>query len=85
MTIDRDKIAKRREQRMRVDLRYVIVLLAFYAPGLLMYIGSLMLGFTLEESRSAIAVIGSLFGFIEVSLMIQLLFSSRGKPIWFCI
>jgi len=70
---------------MRVDLRYVVVLLAFYVPGLLMYIGSLMLGFTLEESRYAIAIMGTLFGSIESSLMISLLFPSGGKPIWFYI
>lgn len=35
----------------RIDLRYPLVILSFYVPGLLLLIGAWLLGYTTEDVR----------------------------------
>ena len=46
---------------MRIDLRYIIVIGVFYAPGVLMLIGALALGYSLAEVGRLFAVMGATF------------------------
>jgi len=46
----------------RIDLRYVIPVVAFYLPGLMMLTGGWVLGFSVEEMRETVALIGALSG-----------------------
>jgi hypothetical protein len=47
---------------MRIDLRYIIVIGVFYAPGVLMLIGALAIGYSLAEVREVVAAMGATFG-----------------------
>lgn len=47
---------------MTIDLRYVLPIVAFYVPGVMMLLGGLALGFSLDEMRDGVAIFGSSFG-----------------------
>ena len=47
---------------MTIDLRYVLPIVAFYAPGLMMLLGGLVLGFSLGEMRYVVAFLGGFCG-----------------------
>ena len=66
---------------MRIDLRYTIVVGVFYAPGVLMLIGALALGYSLAEVREVVAVMGTAFGAIASFLAALGLFAGS-DPIW---
>ena len=69
---------------MRIDLRYPIVIGVFYLPGLLMLIGAWLLGYSTEEAREVIAVMGGFLGFVSAFLAAFLLHVGS-DPIWWCI
>lgn len=66
---------------MRIDLRYIIVIGVFYAPGVLMLIGALALGYSLAEVRDVIAAVGGFVGLAGVVFIAPALFAGSG-PIW---
>ena len=66
---------------MRIDLRYIIVIGVFYAPGVLMLIGALALGYSLAEVRDVIATVGGFTGLSGVVFLAPALFAGSG-PIW---
>jgi len=66
---------------MRIDLRYIIVVGVFYAPGVLMLIGALALGYSLAEVRDVIATVGAVAGLAGVVSLAPALFAGSG-PIW---
>jgi hypothetical protein len=47
---------------MTIDLRWLLPVVALYAPGLLMLIGAWALGYTTEEIRGPVGVLGLLTG-----------------------
>lgn len=47
---------------MTIDLRYIIPIGAFYAPGLMMLFGGWVLGYSLEEMRNFVAGFGAIVG-----------------------
>jgi len=65
---------------MTIDLRYILPLIAFYVPGLLILIGAWALGYTTEEARDAVAVMGGISGAMALIFCAAFLFSER-KPI----
>lgn len=65
----------------RIDLRYLLVIAAFYAPGAMMALGALMLGFSVEEFRAPVAGIGAFCGAIVFGVCAITLFLDGG-PIW---
>lgn len=68
---------------MRIDLRYPIVIAAFYAPGLMLLIGAWLLGYSTVEVREAVAFAGSLLGLGGIYPAIIVLFlSDHARPIW---
>lgn len=67
---------------IRIDLRYVLIIVAFYAPGALTLIGAWMLGYSTVEVREFVGVLGLLCGFFAASAIGILLFTD-GAPIWF--
>lgn len=65
----------------RIDLRYPLVILAFYVPWALIMIGSWAIGYSTEEAREGVAVFGSIFGgYASVQMIIEM-FRDR-TPIW---
>lgn len=46
----------------RIDLRFLIVIGAFYAPGIAMLIGAIGLGYSLDEARLTISCFGFVIG-----------------------
>jgi hypothetical protein len=66
---------------MKIDLRYVICVLAFYVPGLLMGIGVWLLGLSGVEARIAIAIAGGLMGCGTSVVAAVILFEDK-EPIW---
>ena len=69
---------------MWIDLRYLIVVGAFYAPGLAMLIGAWMLGYATLQVREVVATIGLILGFTATVFTVVALFAD-GQPIWFRI
>jgi len=68
---------------MRIDLRYVIVVVAFYAPGLLMLCGAWMLGYSTAEVREVVAMFGGSVGLLSGWLAVVI--AIHGAPIWWRI
>jgi len=67
----------------RIDLRYVIVVLAFYAPGALMLVGAWLLGYSTAEAREDVMVIGGPIGALAAwSAGFMFIY---GHPIWWRI
>ena len=66
---------------MRIDLRYVIVFLAFYAPGVMMLIGGFVLGFSIDEMRTTVALFGFIFGIFPAIFTAAVMYDDFG-PIW---
>jgi len=69
---------------MRIDLRYVIVVAAFYAPGLLMLCGAWILGYSRAEAREFVGVMGIIAGLLSCGSSVIVLFI-EGAPIWWRI
>lgn len=69
----------------RIDLRYPIVIAAFYAPGLMMLIGAWVLGYSTDEARVIVAPIGATIGFIVSADSAENMFGRYGTPIWWII
>lgn len=67
---------------IRIDLRYVLLVVAFYAPGALMLIGAWVLGYSTVEVREFVGVFGMLCGLFTAPVVSALLFVD-GAPIWF--
>ena len=68
---------------MRIDLRYLIVFGAFYAPGLMMLLGAWALGYSTVEARETVSTFGILFGAFISGLMAIILFTGPcASPIW---
>lgn len=60
---------------MVIDLRYIIPFFLFFAPGLAFLIGALLLGYSLDECREAVAVLGGIFGlFMSIFVAVELFF-----------
>lgn len=68
---------------MRIDLRYPIVIAAFYAPGLMLLIGAWLLGYSTVEVRDFVAIMGFILGLFTLAATIGLLFlTDHARPIW---
>lgn len=67
---------------LRIDLRYVLIIVAFYAPGALTLIGAWMLGYSTVEVREFVGSLGLFVGFCASSIVGIVLFTG-GRPIWF--
>jgi len=68
---------------MRIDLRYVIVVAAFYAPGLLMLCGAWMLGYSTAEVREVVAKAGGSMGLLAAWFAVVI--AIHRAPIWWRI
>lgn len=69
---------------MKIDLRIPIIVVAFYTPGFLLLGGAWMLGYSTEEARDVVAVLGIMLG-IVVSVGAIAFVSSEVGPIWWTI
>lgn len=67
---------------IRIDLRYLAIVAAFYAPGLLVLIGAFTLGYSLNEVRDFVAFIGLFVG-ATIAFVVATSLFVRGKPLWF--
>lgn len=47
---------------MNIYLKVLLAIVSFYIPGVLLLLGAVALGYTLEEVRDQIAVLGILLG-----------------------
>lgn len=65
----------------RIDLRYPLAILSFYAPGLLLLIGARLIGYNTEEVRQFVAEIGIICG-THFMLAVLLILFIEYKPIW---
>jgi hypothetical protein len=69
---------------MRIDLRYVLPIVAFYVPGLMLLVGGWMLGLSTEEARAFVIVMGLIMGTFSVGATI-LAILDHNRPIWWTI
>lgn len=66
---------------MRIDLRYVIPVVMFYLPGVLVLLGGLALGYSIAEIRLVVAIFGILCGFM-LSAISGIVMFTADDPIW---
>ena len=71
-------------EKMRIDLRYLIIVAMFYVPGALLLIGAWALGYSTNEAREGVALIGAILGSASAITIGGILFAERG-PIWWQI
>lgn len=69
------------ENDMWIDMRYPLAIGAFYLPGLLMIVGGWLLGFSLDEMRLVVALLGSILGAMVAGVATAALFINC-EPIW---
>ena len=70
---------------IRIDLRYVMPIAAFYAPTVLFAGLGFILGFSLHEMREVLLAIGGLLGVFAALAAVGLYSVDRRDPVWFYI
>ena len=66
---------------MRIDARYFIPVAFFYVPGILAAGGAFILGYSLAEARSFVAIFGAVAGTI-LAMVSAAIMVDRDAPIW---
>ncbi len=70
---------------IRIDLRYVMPIVAFYVPTILFASLGFMVGYSMDQMRQVLLLVGGWAGVFAASVVVVFYSLEHKEPVWFYI